>query len=142
MDDAPTPDKIISKSELIKIEQENKIYELKIEYEESILKFKIINSDPFIGTYSCTYTLKDIKSLHQVFSMLHSFQDFIDYIKALALNKKIEIKPYDDKISIIINAEYLLKQNVIEINLTQEELNYKLITKELRNEIFLLKKKI
>ena len=141
MDDAPTPDKIISKSELIKIEQENKIYELKIEYEESILKFKIINSDPFIGTYSCTYTLKDIKSLHQVFSMLHSFQDFIDYIKALALNKKIEIKPYDDKISIIINAEYLLKQNVIEINLTQEELNYKLITKELRNEIFLLKKK-
>jgi hypothetical protein len=41
-----------------------------------------------------------------------------------------------------LTVEYLLKHNIIEINLTQEDMNYKLISKQLKKEINLLNEKI
>ena len=146
MEDAPlpklveTPKKI--KEEILEIEKENKIYKLHIEIEESIMKFKIIEDDPFLGNYSRIFTLKEIKELHQAFSMINSFQEFLDYFKALASNKKIDINQSEEMLSINLTVEYLLKQNNIEIIFTQEDINYKLISKELKNEINILKEKV
>ena len=66
----------------------------------------------------------------------------MDYLRALDSKKKIEIKQTEDYISIILTVEYLLKHNIIEINLTQEDMNYKLISKQLKKEINLLNEKI
>ena len=146
MEDAPlpklveTPKKTIE--EIIEIEKENKIYKLHIEIEESIMKFKIKEDDPFLGNYSRIFTLKEIKELHQAFSMINSFKEFLDYFKALASNKKIDINQSEEMLSINLAVEYLLKQNNIEIIFTQEDINYKLISKELKNEICLLKEKL
>lgn len=146
MEDAPlpklevTPTKVIS--EILEINQENKTYKLLVEIEEITMKFKITEDDPFLGTYSHIFTMHEIKELHQVFSMLKSFKEFLDYLKALVSNKKIIIKQSEDYISIILTVEYLLKQNNIEIRLIQEEMNYHRITKELRKEISQLKEKI
>ena len=135
-----TPKKMIE--EIIEIEKENKKYKLYIEIEELIIKFKIIEDDPFLGNYSRIFTLKEIKELHQVFSMLNSFKEFLDYFKALVSNKKIEINQSEEVISINLTVEHLLKQNNIEIILTQEDINYKVISKELKKEIDILKEKI
>ena len=146
MEDAPlpnielTPKKLIP--EVLEIKQNNKSYKLLIEIEEFITRFKIIEDDPFLGTYSRIFTMKEIKELHHVFSMFNSFQEFLDYLRALGSKKKIEIKQTEDYISIILNVEYLLKHNIIEINLTQEDMNYKLISKQLKKEINLLNEKI
>ena len=146
MDDAPlpnievTPNKTIS--ETIEINQENKTYKLLIEIQERIMKIKLVEDDPFLGCYSRIFTLIEIKELHQVFSMLNSFKEFLDYFTALSNNKKISIKQSDEYISINMTVEYLLKQNTIEINLTQEDINFKLISKELKNEINLMKDKM
>ena len=144
MEDAPLP-KLVetpTKEEIIEIEKENKIYKLHIEIEESIMKFKIKEDDPFLGNYSRIFTLKEIKELHQAFSMINSFKEFLDYFKALASNKKIDINQSEEMLSINLAVEYLLKQNNIEIIFTQEDINYKLISKELKNEICLLKEKL
>ena len=144
MEDAPLP-KLVetpTKKEIIEIEKENKIYKLHIEIEESIMKFKIKEDDPFLGNYSRIFTLKEIKELHQAFSMINSFKEFLDYFKALASNKKIDINQSEEMLSINLAVEYLLKQNNIEIIFTQEDINYKLISKELKNEICLLKEKL
>ena len=146
MEDAPlpelkiTPNKIIS--EMLEISQENKTYKLMIEIEEVLMKFKIEEDDPFLGTYSRLFTLKEIKELHQVFSTLNSFKEFFEYLKALVSNKKINIKSTEEKILIILNIEHLLKQINIEIILTQDELNYKLISKRLKSEITQINEKI
>ena len=145
MDDAPLPNIDLTPknpiSETIEINQENKTYKLLIEIQER-MKIKIIEDDPFLGSYSRIFTLIEIKELHQVFSMLNSFKEFLDYFKALSNNKKINIEQNDEYVSINITVEYLLKQNTIEINLTQEDINYKKISKELKNEINLIKEKM
>ena len=146
MEDAPlpnielTPKKLIP--EILEIKQNNKSYKLLIEIEEFIMRFKIIEDDPFLGTYSRIFTMKEIKELHHVFSMFNSFQEFLDYLRDLGSKNKIEIKQTEDYISIILTVEYLLKHNIIEINLTQEDMNYKLISKQLKKEINLLNEKI
>ena len=60
---------------------------------------------------------KEIKELNKIFSLLSSINDFYDYLKLLSDNKKLNIKKWNDKISIIIYAEALLKQQEIIIDL-------------------------
>ena len=146
MEDAPLPNMSItpkkSISEKMEIIKENKTYILLIDIEEITMKIKIENEDPFIGTYSRFFSITEIKELHPVFAMLNSFNEFLDYLIALAKNKKIDIKQTDESISIIMTVEYLLKQNTIEIILTQEDVNYNKISKLLKNEIALMKDKV
>jgi len=146
MEDAPLPNMSITPkepiSEKIDIITEDKAYKLIIEIGEITMKIKIENEDPFIGTYSRFFSIREIKELHPVFNMLNSFNEFLDYFKALAKNKKIDIKQTDESISINMTVEYLLKQNTIEILLTQEDVNYNKISKLLKNEIVLMKEKM
>jgi len=146
MEDAPLPNMSITPkkaiSETIDIIQENITYKLLIEIEEITMKIKIVDEDPFIGTYSRIFSMTEIKDLHPAFAMLNSFNEFLDYFTALAKNKKIDIKQTNDSIAIDMSVEYLLKQNNIEIILTQEDVNYNKISKLLKNEITLLKEKM
>ena len=146
MEDAPLPNMSITPkkaiSETIDIIQENITYKLLIEIEEITMKIKIVDEDPFIGTYSRIISMTEIKDLHPAFAMLNSFNEFLDYFTALAKNKKIDIKQTNDSIAIDMSVEYLLKQNNIEIILTQEDVNYNKISKLLKNEITLLKEKM
>ena len=146
MEDAPLPNMSITPkepiSEKIDIITEDKAYKLIIEIGEITMKIKIENEDPFIGTYSRFFSIREIKELHPVFNMLNSFNEFLDYFTALAKNKKIDIKQTDESISINMTVEYLLKQNTIEILLTQEDVNYNKISKLLKNEIVLMKEKM
>ena len=146
MEDAPLPNMSITPkktiSEKIDIIQENITYKLLIEIEEITMKIKIVDEDPFIGTYSRIFSMTEIKDLHPAFAMLNSFNEFLDYFTALAKNKKIDIKQTNDSIAINMTVEYLLKQNNIEIILTQEDVNYNKISKLLKNEITLMKEKI
>ena len=146
MEDAPLPNMSITPkkaiSETIDIIQENITYKLLIEIEEITMKIKIVDEDPFIGTYSRIISMTEIKELHPAFAMLNSFNEFLDYFTALAKNKKIDIKQTNDSIAIDMSVEYLLKQNNIEIILTQEDVNYNKITKLLKNEITLIKEKM
>ena len=122
MEDAPLPNLVETPKKLIhqviEINQENKTYKLHIEINELIMKFKIIEDDPFLGTYSKIFTMKEIQELNQVFSMFNSFKDFLDYLNGLASNKKININQTEENIVINLTIEYLLKQNNIEIILT------------------------
>ena len=146
MEDAPLPNMSITPkkaiSEKIDIIQENITYKLLIEIEEITMKIKIVDEDPFIGTYSRIFSMTEIKDLHPAFAMLNSFNEFLDYFTALAKNKKIDIKQTNDSIAINMTVEYLLKQNNIEIILTQEDVNYNKISKLLKNEITLMKEKM
>ena len=146
MEDAPLPNMSITPkktiSEKIDIIQENITYKLLIEIEEITMKIKIVDEDPFIGTYSRIFSMTEIKDLHPAFAMLNSFNEFLDYFTALAKNKKIDIKQTNDSIAINMTVEYLLKQNNIEIILTQEDVNYHKISKLLKNEITLMKEKM
>ena len=146
MEDAPLPNMSITPkkaiSEKIDIIQENITYKLLIEIEEITMKIKIVDEDPFIGTYSRIFSMTEIKDLHPAFAMLNSFNEFLDYFTALAKNKKIDIKQTSDSIAIDMSVEYLLKQNNIEIILTQEDVNYNKISKLLKNEITLMKEKM
>ena len=146
MEDAPLPNMSITPkktiSEKIDIIQENITYKLLIEIEEITMKIKIVDEDPFIGTYSRIFSMTEIKDLHPAFAMLNSFNEFLDYFTALAKNKKIDIKQTNDSIAINMTVEYLLKQNNIEILLTQEDVNYNKISKLLKNEITLMKEKM
>ena len=146
MEDAPLPNMSITPkkaiSETLDIIQENITYKLLIEIEEITMKIKIVDEDPFIGTYSRIFSMTEIKDLHPAFAMLNSFNEFLDYFTALAKNKKIDIKQTNDSIAINMTVEYLLKQNNIEILLTQEDVNYNKISKLLKNEITLMKEKM
>ena len=69
MEDAPLP-KLVgtpTKKEIIEIEKENKIYKLHIEIEESIMKFKIKEDDPFLGNYSRIFNIKRNKRITSSF---------------------------------------------------------------------------
>ena len=48
-------------------------------------------------------SLKQIKELNSIFNALNSFNDFYDYLKSLSENKMLDIKKYNDKLSISIN---------------------------------------
>ena len=57
-------------------------------------------------------TLKEIQSLHQMFSLIKTFGEFLDYLRALSSHKEILIKKSDEKnLSINFEAEYLYKKN-------------------------------
>jgi len=122
----------------IKIEQNEIIYKLNIKSEKNILTLSMNDKDKFPSAY---YTRKmsfeKIKGINQVFTLLKSINDFYDYLILLSENKKLNLKKYNDKISIIFYVEILLKQQLIEIDLfpTKKDinLNFNEIYQELTN---------
>ena len=103
----------------IQIVQNKIIYNLYIESQENKITFSINDKNQIPSVYYVrTLTLEEIKNLNQVFYILNSFNDFYDYLKKLSDNKKLSInKNNNNKISLILNAEILFKQQNIEIDL-------------------------
>lgn len=103
----------------IQIEQNQIIYNLNIESKGNKITFSINDKNQIPSVYYIrTLTLEEIKNLNQVFYILNSFNDFYDYLKKLSDNKKLSInKNNNNKISLILNAEILFKQQNIEIDL-------------------------
>ena len=124
------------------INQENQKYLLTAKVEDETMLFNVIEQEK-IGSlsYKKKMTLEEIKKKEpkQIFSVLSSCMEFIDYLKALSDLKKIFIIKKDNKISINFDAEYLLKKYNIEIDLFPEKINLESLASDLCKEIRLMK---
>ena len=82
-----------------------------------------------------------MKGINQVFTLLKSVNDLYDYIKSLSDIKKLNIKKCNDKISLIIYAEALLKQQEIIIDLFPIKKDINLSITEIYQELLNLNHK-
>ena len=108
-------------NESLNIEQDYEIYTLTIKIKGELMVMNVTNSR-IIGfpTYSRQMTLKDIKEIHVLFSLLHSFKEFIEFLKNLSKFKKLSIAKKADKLSINFIIEYSSKKYLIEIILAPD----------------------
>ena len=133
-------DKII---ETIVINQENNNYKLEIIIEREIMILNLYEEGDINNKYyNNKMSLKEIKNKHQIFYIFKSCQDFLDYIKASYENKKLFIKKNNENFLIIMNIEYLFKQEKVEIQLREKKLKIEDVTNDLIKEISSLKNKI
>ena len=87
-------------------------------------------------------SFKEIKDLNKGFSLLNSINDFYDYLKVLSENKKINIKKDEEKISLTLFVEVLLKKEKIEINLYPGKIDLDLNIKNICKELIYIKERI
>jgi hypothetical protein len=117
---AETPKEITK--EPILLEQENKKYFLIIEIIDNSIRFRVNEEGVFPTIYfSRNLSLKDIQELHKSFYGLNSCQEFLEYIRELAVKEELIIKKNDDNLSINFKVLYLLKTSNIEIILDLEK---------------------
>ena len=84
--------------EPIIIEQNEIKYILNIEDNGDKMTFSINDKEQFPSiNYIRSMSLNEIKKLNKAFNVLKSFNDFYNYIKKLANNKKLNIKKSKDK---------------------------------------------
>ena len=126
----------IVKYEPIKINQDDIKYNLNIESKENMITFTIIDKERFpIINYIRTMNLKEIKELNPIFNVLNSLKDFYDYLKLLSEKNKLNIKKTNEKLSIILSIEILMKEQSIDIDLFPKikyiNLNNELILEEI-----------
>jgi len=138
---AETPQKITK--EPILIEQENKKYFLNIEIIENSISFRVNEEGVFPNEYfSRNLSLKDIQELHKSFYGLNSCQEFLEYIKELAVKDELIIKRNENNLSINFEVLYLLKTSNIEIFLCLEKVEINDTIKEICNEINQMREKV
>ena len=129
-------------SESFDIKQDNINYKFKIIITNNNITLNILNEKEIIKEYETKLTLEELKQKNKIFSMFNSCQEFLDYIKVLIENKKLSIKTTkENQIIIELIVEYLYKQNIIQLNLSQKQLNMNLIVKDLYNKISTLNEK-
>ena len=129
--------------EPIKIEQNNNIYYLNIGVNKDIIIFSINDIEQLLSiNYIKTMSFKEIKELNKVFYVLNSINDFYEYLKLLSNNKKLNIKKNEEKITIILNIEVLLKEEIIEINLNKGKIDLNINIKNICKELIYIKEKI
>jgi len=129
--------------ESIKIEQNEINYILNLEANEDKITFSINDKEQFPSiNYNRTMSLKQIKELNSIFTILNSFNDFYDYLKSLSNSHKLNIIKDNDKITILFYVEVLLKQQKIEIDLYPTKKNLDLSIKEIYQELLNIKNKI
>ena len=139
MEVAPLP--IITPKNSIKesfmINQGSKTFKIIIEIQNSnIIILNLSEENELYEEYELNLTFDDLKQIHKVFLMLNSSQDFIEYIKALIENNKITIiKEDENKISIKMIVEYLLKQNTIQLDLKLKKMNLEIVVKDMLKQI-------
>ena len=144
----------VSDFQPISIEQDKNIFIINFESnKEEYISLSINEKNQLYPiNYIKKMNFNEIKDLNKVFCVLNSIIDFYHYLKSLANDKKIRIKKYDDKITLILIMEVLYKEYLIEIDLFPSRnsmaLNIKTISEELMNikekikEIDILKKEI
>ena len=123
------------------INQENQEYLLSVKIEGETMIFNISEREKIGISYMKRITWEEIKKKEpkQIFSVLSSFMEFIDYLKALSELNKIFIIKTDNKIAINFDVEYLLKKYNIEIDLYPEKINLEKLVDDLCKEISLIK---
>ena len=135
--------------EPIKLKQNDKEYNLDIKSKGDMITFSIkVKKELLYDNYIKKISFKEIKKLNKVFHDLNSFKEFYDYLKSSVDKEKLNIKIYNDKITIIIYLEVLFKQENVEIDLfigkQDIDLNMEIISKELlnikENEIYKINK--
>ena len=127
----------------IKIEQDNNNYYLNIGVNEDIIRLSIIDKENILSVnYIRTMSFQEIKGLNKIFLGLSSFNDFYEYLQALSVNKKINVEKGEEKISLILHAEYLTKPEIIKINLSQGKIDLNLNIKNICEELLSMKEKI
>lgn len=118
---------IIPINEAFNINQNDKVYKLEIKIENETLVMSIYEKELSNKSYYLKMTIKEIKNIHQIFCIFNSCEEFLDYIKVLLKNEKFLIKNENKKLSIILNIEYLFKQQSIEIPLFEKKLKLKIL---------------
>ena len=146
MEEPPLPTPILEekpfedKTEVIKIEQNEKTYELILNIIKGSITFKIKEEEIFPNIYYTNkMTLNDIKDMDKSFYGLNSIMEFSDYLKVLSENKKITIKKDNDNIFIIIEIIYLYKTSIVKICLKLEKMNMEKTIQEICKEIYAIK---
>ena len=138
---AETPKEITK--EPILIEQENKKYFLIIEISGNSINFRVNEEGVFPNVYfSRNLSLKNIQELHKSFYGLNSCQEFLEYIRELAVKEELIIKRNEDNLSINFKVLYLLKSSNIEIILSLEKREINDTIKDICNEINLMRNKV
>ena len=125
------------------IEQNGVKYVLNLEVNGDKITFSINDKEQFPSVnYIRTMSFQEIKKLNNNFNILNSFNDFYEHLKQLSNSNKLNIKKGNNKITIILYFEKLLKQQVIEIDLhkTQKDININIM--EILEELINLKDKI
>ena len=128
--------------ETLTIKQDEHIFILNLIKDNDYIIFDIIEKDFPNVKYTKKLHFKEMKELHKIFYMFNSFDDFLDYIKSAFENKKLTIKKDNQQLILNISVEYLFKQQIIEIPLLGQQNNPPGISKEIYQEISLLKEKI
>ena len=124
--------------EPIKIKQNETEYNLNIKSKGDTITFSInIKNELLYDNYIRKMRFHNIKELHKSFNSLKSCTNFYEYLKTLSDNEKLNIKKYNDKISLIIYLEVESKQENIEIDLfigkQDLDFNMQIISKEINN---------
>ena len=124
--------------EPIKIKQNETEYNLNLKSKGEMIIFSmIVKKQLLYYNYIRKISFKEIKELNKIFYDLNSFDEFYNYLKSLSDREKLNIKIYNDKISIIIYLEVLFKQKNVEIDLfigkQDIDFNMEIISKELLN---------
>ena len=127
----------------IKIEQDNINYCLNIGINEDIIRFSLLNKENLLSVnYFKTMSFQEIKDLNKIFLGLSSFNDFYEYLQTLSVNKKLNIEKSEEKLSLILLAEYLSKPEIIKINLSRAKIDLDLNIKNICEELLSMKEKI
>ena len=124
--------------EPLKIKQNEIEYNLNIKSKGDTITFSInIKNQLLYDNYIRKMKFHNIKELHKAFNSLKSYNNFYEYLKTLSDNEKLNIKKYNDKISLIIYLEVASKQENIEIDLfigkQDLDFNMQIISKEINN---------
>ena len=116
---------------------------MNIEIEDDLMIIKTSIKEN-IGTtiYNLKLSLQEIKQLHKTLTILNTCKDFYDYLKLLSENKQLNININDNKLSINFFVEFLLKKELIELNLFPEKIDLNIIIKDICNELNLIKDKV
>ena len=141
MEVAPMSMNSSQEPESIIIGQDEK-YNINLTKGEDYIIFNILEKDIFPNVnYTKKLTFQEIKDLHKMFYMISSCNEFSEYIKSAFENKKISIKKENQTLILNISVEYLFKNQNIEIPLLEQNINLQNFSKEICQEISLIKEK-
>jgi len=130
-------------TETLIIDQNEKKFKLELVIKGEMIFFNLYEEGKINNKYySQKLSLREIKNKHQIFCVFNSCQEFLDYIKASFDNKKLSIKITNESLSILMNIEYLFKQQIIEIPLEEKKMNIEDFSNDIIKEISFLKDKI
>ena len=145
MEEAPLPE-IITPKETIKesfdIKQTERDYKLTLLIINQEITLNLLDQNDLMKEYEKKITFDELKQMHKLFSTFTATGEFVDYLKALIENERVKIiKIGENKLPIELMIEYLLKQNIVKIDLLPKKVDFDLIAKDLYQKISVLNEK-